>query len=119
MRNIFFSIVPAHEAIYTFDKAENLYKKYYNMKSTYPSVKIESCEEDKIPYYVEEVTKILCDTYKNNYRPAMFTYDEFKNTSYVTEMFSKEYKSKSEMIADHIKQDLDEIFDTKRIVKEL
>ena len=119
MKNIFFSIVPCYEAMNTFDRSENLYKKYFDMKNTYPSVEIKSCEEGKISYYIEEVTKILSEKYKNNYRPALYTYDESNNTSYVTEMISKEYKSRFDMIADHIKQDLDEIFDTKRIVKEL
>ena len=119
MKNIFFSIVPYYEAIHTFDRSENLYKKYFDMKNTYPSVEIKSCEEIKIPYYIDEVTKILSEKYKNNYRPALYTYDESNNTSYVTEMISKEYKSRFDMIADYIKQDLDEIFDTKRIVKEL
>ena len=119
MKNIFFSIVPYYGAMHTFDKSENLYKKYFDMKNTYPSVEIKSCEESKIPYYIEEVTKILSEKYKNNYRPALYTYDESNNTSYVTEMISKEYKSRFDMIADYIKQDLDEIFDTKRIVKEL
>lgn len=119
MKNIFFSIVPYNEAMHTFDKSENLYKKYFDMKHIYPSVKIESCEEGKIPHYVEEVSEILSNTYKNNFRPAMYTYDESTNTSYVTEMVSKEYKNKSDMIAAHVKQDLDEIFNTKRIVKEL
>ena len=49
----------------------------------------------------------------------MYTYDESTNTSYVTEMVSKGYKNKSDMIAAHVKEELDEIFNTKRIVKEL
>lgn len=117
--NIFVTVIPADISIDSTYKARNLYEEFISDNGKYKDIEyfVGQVEENSIENFSTLASSHLKRTQSG--RPSLFTYNIDKNCSYASYVDTKKGERFNDSLRAAIIDDLNEIFDVKRIRHEV